>query len=444
MPRCSRCGNTQIRQEALFCDLCGTRLLASPLPGPTAGSQPSLPVVPAGRTPSRPPLSRTGAPPSRPPSGPRTTWRELELQGEIPDELNIEGVRWVKVDELEPRNRESEVAHGWTISETRQIFQERGAKSYPDGVEASCRGYLVKGGITRFTIKNLAPGAPVAMVRQAWAEGREQGEVYVGEYTAGTFAHQDLDLNRPMRNRIHLIPRSIVTGNELTVEQEDLGSENGLYYFGLKFFQPGDVVDALSSAVARAAATGNIAAGDAAPVKVIASGTTMSWESIKRLGRGLPDKMKLGGKEWELVDWMSFDDKQSPEDHTFAVYDAENYYTQKVKGTYPDGESVEDAGIRWDTGYAEWTVGDTFGARDLAIIVRLDVRELPGPVEVLCDERSAGLLQVEGRDPVNRWRNWSHIVPAKLVSENGVRIRFALPEGSTGMNMFRLWFYQTR
>lgn len=450
MRSCPACHNSQIRNEALFCDLCGTRLsLSTPAMAAVAGRGPVVSPAaasgPAFRPPVRPPLARPGRPPAAS-LGPARTWAEIERSAEVPDELNVEGMRWVKVDEIEPRNRESEIAHSWSINETRQVFQERGAKAYPDGNELCCRGYLHKGGFARFTIRNLVPQAPVAMLRQVWAEGREEGEVYVGEYTAGAFRHTDLDLQHPMRNRVHLIPRSLVTGAELTVEQEDLGSENGLYYFGLKFYQPADAVEALATSLARAAATGNaVRRSDSAPLlRVVPPGAVMSWEAIRKMGKALPETMKLLNRDWDLVDFMSFDSQQSLEEHSFAVYDAESYFTFKLKSIYPDGEEIEDSGIRWDRGCAEWTVGGTRANRELAVIFRLDVRECPGSIEVFCDDQPAGSLQIDGRDPVNRWRNWNHLIPARLVSEGTARLRFALPQGSAPMNLFRLWFYAAR
>lgn len=460
---CPDCNNSRIRAEAVFCDLCGTRLPQASQPrsrGPLRSPPPHTSRAAAEPTRVQGVVSQSGVSPRpvssgpsrrRPPkrltsqaaSGPRRTWQDVETLSELPKELNIQGTRWVRVDELELRNLESETEHNWSINETRHIFQERGSKSYPDGHEVSCRGYLHKGGFARFTIRSLAPNAPLAIVRQVWAEGYERGELFVGDYTAGTFQYADLDIHRPMRNRIHTIPRSLVKENELTVEQEDLGSEIGLCYFRLWFYQPGEAVDALSSAAALAAATGNLShRSSETRARVAPSGVAMSWDGLKKMGKGLPERLKVANKEWELIDFMSFDSKASLDEHSFAVYEAENYFTFKLKSSYPDGEVVEDSGIRWDKGHAEWTVGGTTADHDLVLLIRIDYREGSQEVDVFCDEEEAGSLYVDGRDPVHRWRNWIHMVPGRQITEGTARIRFQITERGSGMNMFRLWFYR--
>ncbi len=444
MRACAGCGNQVIRDEARFCDLCGGRLpeLAPVAPPPPARPSPgSGSFGSASRLgPARPPnrfLSRRSA---VAPSGPPLSWKDLETLSEVPDELNIEGSRWVRVDDIELRNRESEVAHDWCIEATREIYQERGDKPYPDGRVVNCRGYLHKGGFARFSLRNLTPGAPVLILRQVWAEGREVGELFVGEYTAGAFQYTEMDLHRPLRNRVHQIPRSLVQTDSLTVEQEDLGSDNGLYYFHMWFFQPGDAVDARASQQARSAAASGVAS--AAPMA--RSGVALSQEALARMGRGLPETIKLLAKEWDLVDYLAFGEPNNPDDHSFAVYEAENYFTTKLRSTYPDGEPVEDAGILWSRGYAEWTVGGCLAYHDLLLVARVDTREGGQVVEVSCDDQPAGTLVVEGRDPVHRWRNVSHAIPARLVSDGTARLRLRVPEGTAGMNLFRLWFFAAR
>ncbi len=460
MRQCPRCGNDTIRPEAKFCDMCGARLPAAakpPIPArggttrvagrpagervrPEAGRATRAPgrsLTPAAgsRSPRRPPRRLV----SPVPKGPSLTWEDVFKLPDMADELNIKGIRWVKVDELELRNRESEAAHDWSINETRHVFQERGTRRYPDGTEVSCRGYLHKGGFARFTIHNLAPRAPVVMVRRVWAEGMEVGEVFVGEYTAGAFKYTEIDLETPLRNRIHTIPGSLVQGDTLTVEQEDLGSEKGLYYFKIWFYQPGHAVDSRVSDEARARAT---SVGGKA--RVLPEGVPTSWDKLRKTGKVLPERVKILDKEWLLVDHMAFAEADSPDNHSFAVYDAKNYFTINLRSTYPDGETVEDSGIRWEEGLAEWTVGGTMARRDMMILVRMDYKDGGQEVRVVCDERPAGVLEVEGRDPLHRWRNWTFRVPGRLVSEGTARIKFELDEGVPGMNMFRLWFYQQR
>lgn len=468
MRACPRCRNRDIRAAALFCDMCGGRLpAAAPAPeatrigapamktpgrtsrgaaGPSrARPEPTRPAKP-GPSPARP--RRPERPPRvlrrRDPEGSRLSWEQVQHLSEIPDELNIEGTGWLQVDELELRNRESEAQHGWSIEGTHDIFQERATRAYPDGREVLCRGYLFKGGFARFTIRNLAPGAPVVIIRQVWALGPESGETYVGDYTTGAFQHPEVELHRPLRNRVHAIPSSLVKETELTVEQEDQGSENGLYYFRLWFYQPSAAVEARTSAQARRAAHdgSRSTGGQQRAALMTPEGVALSWESLKRMGRGLPERIQAVNKEWQLIDYLALESQQSQDDHSFAVYDCENYFTLKLKSTYPDGENVEDAGIRWDEGSAEWTVGSTRLNRDLAMVLRIDYREGPYEVDVYCDDELVGRLTVDGRDPAHRWRNWTYVIPGRRVAEGTARIRLQIPEGAKGFNLFRLWFYR--
>ncbi len=458
---CPRCKNRDVRAAARFCDMCGGRLPAAAPASPPEATRigaPAMATSPGRRPPAasaapartaraRPTRPRRPSPPPRvlrrrDPEGPRLSWEQVQHLSELPEELNIEGTGWLKVDELELRNRESEAQHGWSIEDTHDIFQERGVRTYPDGAEALCRGYLFKGGFARYTIRNLAPGAPVVIIRQVWALGPESGETYVGDYTTGAFQHAEIDLHRPLRNRVHAIPSSLVKETELSVEQEDQGSENGLYFFRLWFYQPSAAVEAQSSAAARRAARGSGgAAHGRQAARMAPAGVALSWESIKRMGRGLPERIQAVNKEWELIDFLTLETQQSQDDHSFAVYDCDNYFTLKLKSTYLDGESVEDSGIRWDQGCAEWTVGGTRLNRDLAMVIRLDHRDGPYEVDVLCDDEPVGRMLVDGRDPVHRWRNWTYVIPGRRVAEGTARVRLRIPEGGKGFNLFRLWFY---
>jgi len=355
----------------------------------------------------------------------------------MPHRVRVDGEEWALVDEIDVRNRESEDAHLFRIEGTNHSYRERETHRYPGGSGIEGRGYRHEGGSVLFRVGNVMPDTPVVMVRQAWAHGAEHGKVRVDNRPVGAIRETEVDVRSPWRNRAFVIPADAVQREEISLEVDERGSERGLTWFHLWFYQPAEAADAYAAAAAVAGGA-PVAYGGAR-----AGPTVSSFSELRTVGRELPGSVIAEGRPWRLADQISFSDHAAVDAHDFRVVDSQGTYVGfKLALRFPDGSSAEEQGIRYDHGEATWQVSGLTPDKDVTLVFRTDVQRGHWAFDLSLDGAAVCRVRVDERDPVHRGRNWDVIVPGRFVTRSTARFRAAVSEPGRGVTFFRIWVYQ--
>ena len=80
--------------------------------------------------------------------------------------MDLEGITWVLVDEIEILNKESEDKHIFTIKEAKDSYRSRQKLKYPDGTTVEDTGRAHVDGYSEFKLLNITPGRPVVILRR--------------------------------------------------------------------------------------------------------------------------------------------------------------------------------------------------------------------------------------------------------------------------------------
>ncbi len=154
------------------------------------------------------------------------------------------------------------------------------------------------------------------------------------------------------------------------------------------------------------------------------------------------EMMEIEGVKLKRIDMIDILDKKSEQDHKFRIVDAKDKYRTRQKLKYPDGVIVEDVGIAYEGGYAEWEISNVQPNKDIYMFMRMDYVHGGWEAEIAVNGKKTGLMVCEGEDRKFRWRNWPYKIPADYVTDTFLTIRQTPNSADRDVNMFRLWFYQ--
>src|SRR5256885_13989895 len=78
--------------------------------------------------------------------GEKETWKDtISRSTDFPEELNIDGTNFIRVDHLKLANDEAEKAHKFAIEGQKDMWKSRQTFSYPDKVDVSDSGIAYTG-----------------------------------------------------------------------------------------------------------------------------------------------------------------------------------------------------------------------------------------------------------------------------------------------------------
>ncbi|HRE88997.1 MAG TPA: hypothetical protein PK095_07630 [Myxococcota bacterium] len=154
------------------------------------------------------------------------------------------------------------------------------------------------------------------------------------------------------------------------------------------------------------------------------------------------DVLEVEGAKLKRVDMIDILEKDSESKHKFRIVDAKDKYRTRQKLKYPDGVIVEDVGIAYEGGYAEWEISNVTPNKDLYMFMRMDYVHGGWEAEITVNGKKAGNMVCEGEDRKFRWRNWPFKIPAEYVTDTFLTIRQTPNSADRDVNMFRLFFYQ--
>jgi len=166
-------------------------------------------------------------------------WEGVKTMPSPKESMDLEGLTWVLVDEIEILNKDSEDKHALQIKEAKDSYRSRQKLKYPDGTTIESTGRAHVGGFTEYKINNLTPNRPAVILRRMdYVYGDYELEYFVNGKSAGVVACSGTDRIHRWRNWPFLIPAPFVTDSTLTVRQSALTAGRDVNMFHLWVYQP--------------------------------------------------------------------------------------------------------------------------------------------------------------------------------------------------------------
>ncbi len=166
-------------------------------------------------------------------------WDRIRVQS-TPFEktMIVEGREWTLVDEIDILNRESEKDHEFGIYDARDSYRTSQKLKYPDGTVVEDRGIAHEGGYAQWKIKNLTPGADLAIIRRMdYVYGEYEADLYIDGKKIGRTTCPGEDRKYRWRNWPWVVPGEFITKDEVMVKQVNVSADRDINMFHLWFYQ---------------------------------------------------------------------------------------------------------------------------------------------------------------------------------------------------------------
>jgi hypothetical protein len=153
--------------------------------------------------------------------------------------MELEGLTWVLVDEIEILDKESEDKHQFLLKEYKDSYRSRQKLKYPDGTTVEDTGRAHVDGYSEFKINNITPGRPVVVLRRMdYVYGDYEIELAVNGKKVGVISCTGTDRVHRWRNWPMLIAPEHVTDSSLTVRQQSVTAGRDINMFHIWVYQP--------------------------------------------------------------------------------------------------------------------------------------------------------------------------------------------------------------
>ncbi len=134
--------------------------------------------------------------------------------------LELEGLSWVLVDEIDILDKESEDKHEFAIKDAKDAYRSRQKLKYPDETVVEDIGRAHVSGYATYKLLNLAPGRPLVILRRMdYVYGDYEIEYFVDGKSACTVSCSGTDRIHRWRNWPALIDGSFITQTSHVIKQ---------------------------------------------------------------------------------------------------------------------------------------------------------------------------------------------------------------------------------
>jgi hypothetical protein len=166
-------------------------------------------------------------------------WEGVKVMPQPKPSMNLEGIEWVLVDEIEILNKESEDKHLFNIKEAKDSYRSRQKLKYPDGTTVEDTGRAHVDGYSEFKLLNITPGRPVVILRRMdYVYGDYEIEMVVNGKKATIVACNGTDRVHRWRNWPAMIPAEAVSDGSITVRQQSVTAGRDINMFHIWVYQP--------------------------------------------------------------------------------------------------------------------------------------------------------------------------------------------------------------
>jgi hypothetical protein len=166
-------------------------------------------------------------------------WEGVKVMPQPKPQMELEGITWVLVDEIEILNKESEDKHIFTIKEAKDSYRSRQKLKYPDGTTVEDTGRAHVDGYSEFKLLNITPGRPVVILRRMdYVYGDYELELSVNGKKVSIVSCVGTDRVHRWRNWPAMIPAEAVTDGTLLVRQGSVTAGRDINMFHIWVYQP--------------------------------------------------------------------------------------------------------------------------------------------------------------------------------------------------------------
>lgn len=166
-------------------------------------------------------------------------WEGVKVMPAPKPSMDLDGLTWVMVDEIEILNKESEDKHIFQIKEAKDSYRSRQKLKYPDGTTVEDTGRAHVDGYSEFKIQNLVAGRPVVVLRRMdYVYGDYELEMGVNGKKAIVVSCVGTDRVHRWRNWPALIPAELVTDTSLIIRQQSITAGRDINMFHIWVYQP--------------------------------------------------------------------------------------------------------------------------------------------------------------------------------------------------------------
>jgi hypothetical protein len=172
--------------------------------------------------------------------GEPTTWKDIVIRSQpFPEELNIDGSNFVRVDHIQLVNDESEKEHKFHIEGQKDMWKSRQTFTYPDKEAVSDSGVAYIGGEASWQTRNLRPGRDLVIIKRFDAIlGEQICDILVDGKQVGQWKVTEADRKHRWRNHYFLVPGTFITNETAEITAKAVSAERDINMFQLWFYQP--------------------------------------------------------------------------------------------------------------------------------------------------------------------------------------------------------------
>jgi len=167
----------------------------------------------------------------------------------------------------------------------------------------------------------------------------------------------------------------------------------------------------------------------------------ISDDDIKYISYAMPHVLLFGEDRYTLVDSISLGSRESVSSHQFELLDCSHPSTSNEAFYYPDGVLVHDTVKRWIGGSMQFHLRNIIKGRKTLIIRRTDIHQGNYSVEVSMEGAETKMMDVDGVDTRQRWRNLFVIYEEGEIKDNTGIVKFSIGEKGRD-NSGSIWIYQ--
>ncbi|MBM4342482.1 MAG: hypothetical protein FJ100_03800 [Deltaproteobacteria bacterium] len=177
-------------------------------------------------------------------------------------------------------------------------------------------------------------------------------------------------------------------------------------------------------------------------LEVKTTDTSAVVENIKVRSAPFEERMNIEGQDMVLIDTIDPIDPDSEKGHQWRITGERDKYRTRQKLKYPDGATVEDAGVAFEGGQLEFEVKNVEPGKDVYVVWRMDYVHGDWEAEVEANDKRLANCICAGSDRKARWRNWVYVVLAEYVREVTLRVKIKPVTADRDINVFKMWAYQ--
>jgi hypothetical protein len=166
-------------------------------------------------------------------------WEGVKVMPQPKPQMDLEGITWVLVDEIEILNKESEDKHIFTIKEAKDSYRSRQKLKYPDGTTVEDTGRAHVDGYSEFKLLNVTANKPVVILRRMdYVYGDYELEMSINGKKVSVVSCVGTDRVHRWRNWPALISPEHVKEGTLLVRQQSITAGRDINMFHIWVYQP--------------------------------------------------------------------------------------------------------------------------------------------------------------------------------------------------------------